>query len=281
VLSDDTPSCCSPFAQWPNRDFCRVRIAASPASWHDGGGGTGAVIRDSCGPADVDVVAGAASAPPARVVAVDDHDLARAALRTVIAQDARMQLVGEARNGREAVNLVRQLQPDLVLMDVRMPDMDGLQATRLVKQDCPMTCVLILTMMDDVDLLLETVKAGAAGFVLKSASEAELRTAMWDALNGDLPVDPRLAREALLRLANEQPFRQHPPTSTGVLSPREMEVLPLVARGLTNREIADELVITQHTVKIHVEHILAKLEVSDRTQAAVRAIELGYIKTDS
>ena len=156
-----------------------MRIAASPASWHDGGGGTGAVIRDSCGPADVDVVAGAASAPPARVVAVDDHDLARAALRTVIAQDARMQLVGEARNGREAVNLVRQLQPDLVLMDVRMPDMDGLQATRLVKQDCPMTCVLILTMMDDVDLLLETVKAGAAGFVLKSASEAELRTAIY------------------------------------------------------------------------------------------------------
>ena len=239
------------------------------------------VIRDRGGESGgVDGVGGAAPSRTARVVAVDDYDLARAALRTVIAEDPRLELVGEARNGREALNVVREVHPDLVLMDIRMPDMDGLQATRLVKEDSPMTCVLILTMVDDVSLLLETVKAGAAGFVLKSASEAELRTAMWDALNGDLPVDPRLARDALLRLAHEQQFRQRPPASAGLLSPREREVLPLLARGMTNREIADELVITQHTVKIHVEHILAKLEVSDRTQAAVRAIELGYITTD-
>ena len=160
-----------------------------------------------------------------------------------------------------------------------MPHMDGLSATRALKQTCPMTTVLILSMFDDVDLLLEAVKAGAAGYVLKASTEQEVVSALWEALDGNLPVDQGMAREVLRRLAQQQAPAPAAPSRTR-LSPREQEVLDRLARGLTNREIAEELIITSNTVKIHVEHILAKLGVSDRTQAAVRAIELGYVKPD-
>jgi DNA-binding NarL/FixJ family response regulator len=214
----------------------------------------------------------------ARVLLADDHDLTRAGLRLVLGQDAMIEIVGEARDGREAIDLARTLQPDLVLMDLRMPRLGGLEALRELKQSSPMTCVLILSMFEDVDLLLEAVRAGAAGYVLKGADEADLRAAIREALAGDLPVDQGLTREVLRRITAE-----HKPVvavQPDVLSPREHEVLRLLARGNTNREIAEALTITQHTVKIHVEHILAKLGVSDRTQAAVRAIELGYIPSE-
>jgi DNA-binding NarL/FixJ family response regulator len=213
-------------------------------------------------------------------VIADDHELTRAGLRSVLAQDPGLELVGEARNGREAVELAQSLQPDLVLMDVRMPDIDGLQATQMIKHASPTTTVLILSMFDDAEVLLEAVRAGAAGYVLKAMSEVALRAAVWDALAGNLPVDQYLAREVLLRLANEQPPSRPSTPRADPLSAREREVLALLARGYTNREIAEQLTITPHTVKVHVEHILSKLEVSDRTQAAVRAIELGYITAD-
>jgi PAS domain S-box-containing protein len=214
----------------------------------------------------------------ARVLVADDHAVMRAGLRAILAQDQRLQVVGEAQDGREAVALATRLQPDLVLMDVVMPDWDGLQATRALKQACPMTSVLMLSMFDDPDVLLDAVRAGAAGYVLKAASEADVRAAIWEALDGNFPVDQRMAREVLERLSHE--VERHPavpPPSGPQLSAREHEVLERVARGQTNREIADELIIASNTVKIHVEHILSKLGVSDRTQAAVRAIELGYI----
>ncbi len=165
-------------------------------------------------------------------------------------------------------------------MDLRMPGLDGLQATRAVKQSCPLTSVLILTMFEDAELLLEAVRAGAAGYLLKSASEEDMRAAIWGALDGNFPVDQRLAREVLRNLSQERAPTRLPPND-GRLSAREQEVLAELARGQTNREIAETLVITSNTVKIHVEHILAKLGVSDRTQAAVRAIELGYIGRSS
>jgi DNA-binding NarL/FixJ family response regulator len=215
----------------------------------------------------------------ARVLIVDDHDLTRAGLRSLLSDDANLTVVGEAADGYEAITLARTFQPDLVLMDVKMPQMDGLEVTRRLKQVSPMTSVLVLSMFEDAELLVEAVKAGAAGYVLKGASESALRTAIWEVLAGDLAVDQRMAREVLRRLARERP--QQPPTPPAdVLSAREQEVVNLLARGQTNREIAYELVITPNTVKIHVEHILAKLGVSDRTQAAVRAIELGYITAD-
>jgi DNA-binding NarL/FixJ family response regulator len=230
----------------------------------------------------VDAYASAAldSAPPrrARILVVDDHLLTRAGLRAVLADDPEFELVGEAINGDEGVAMSRALEPDLVLMDVRMPDMDGLQATRVLKQASPTTMVLILSMFEDAELLLEAVKAGAAGYVLKNASEEDLRAAMSDALAGNFPVDRHLVRDVLRRVAGEMP--RPPVAPPEVLSAREREVLELLARGCTNREIAEQLVITSSTVKVHVEHILAKLGVSDRTQAAVQAFELGYVTPD-
>ncbi len=213
-----------------------------------------------------------------RILVVDDHLLTRAGLRAVLADDPEFELVGEAINGGEGVTLSRTLQPDLVLMDVRMPDMDGLQATRILKQSSPATMVLILSMFEDPELLLEAVKAGAAGYVLKTASEEDLRAAMSDALAGNFPVDRHLVRDVLRRVAGQTPTPPVAPPE--LLSARERQVLELLARGCTNREIAEQLYITSSTVKVHVEHILAKLGVSDRTQAAVHAFELGYVTPD-
>jgi DNA-binding NarL/FixJ family response regulator len=220
----------------------------------------------------------------ARIVLVDDHELTRAGIRMVLGQDPSLEVVGEAGNGFDAIELVRTLQPDLVLLDLMMPQMDGLDTLRELKRISPMTSVLILSMFEDVDTLLEAVRAGAAGYVLKTGDESQLRNAVREALAGDLSVDQRLTREVLLRLATEH--RPAPPQPAAAAAPppdrlsaREREVLGLLARGYTNPEIARELFITPHTVKIHVEHILSKLGVSDRTQAAVRAIELGYVSS--
>jgi DNA-binding NarL/FixJ family response regulator len=163
-----------------------------------------------------------------------------------------------------------------------MPNGDGLEATRALKRDGLARSVLILSMVEDPDLLLDAVRAGAVGYVLKTADEAELRFAVRQALAGKLAVDPPMTREMTAQRGGEHPTpagsaSAAPPTNP--LSPREQQVLRLLARGKTNREIAAELTITQHTVKVHVEHILAKLQVSHRTQAAVRAMELGYLNS--
>jgi DNA-binding NarL/FixJ family response regulator len=217
-------------------------------------------------------------APPrhARIVIADDHVLTRAGLRAVLAEDPDLEVVGEASTGAGAVAMSRLLRPDLVLMDIRMPEMDGLQATRALKQTCPTTKVLVLSMFEDADILLDAVKAGAAGYVLKNASEADLRSAVYDALAGDIPIDRHLVRDVLLRVASEPPAPTPVAPARGVFSNRERDVLDLLARGCTNREIAEHLVISASTVKAHVEHILAKLGVRDRTQAAVQAFQLGY-----
>jgi DNA-binding NarL/FixJ family response regulator len=216
----------------------------------------------------------------ARILIADDDRLTRAGLRLVLGQEADIEVVGEARDGAEAVELARQLQPDLVLMDLRMPNLDGLEATRAVKVEGLARSVLILSMVEDPDLLLEAVRAGAVGYVLKTADEAELRFAVRQALAGELAVDPPMTREMTPRRGADRlaPAMSMSKAPANPLSPREQQVLRLLARGKTNREIAAELTITQHTVKVHVEHILAKLQVSHRTQAAVRAMELGYLR---
>jgi DNA-binding NarL/FixJ family response regulator len=217
----------------------------------------------------------------ARILIADDDRLTRAGLRLVLGQETDIEVVGEARDGGEAVELARKLQPDLVLMDLRMPHMDGLEATRAVKDAGLARNVLILSMVEDPDLLLEAVRAGAVGYVLKTADEAELRFAVRQALAGELAVDPPMTREMTPRRGGERvapAISMSTSVPANPLSPREQQVLRLLARGKTNREIAAELTITQHTVKVHVEHILAKLQVSHRTQAAVRAMELGYLR---
>jgi DNA-binding NarL/FixJ family response regulator len=214
-------------------------------------------------------------ARPARVLIADDHELARLGLRTMLAPEPDLQVVGEAATGREALELCRRLPADLVLMDLRMADLDGLTATRAIKQEYPGTSVLIVTVSEDPDYLLEALKVGAAGYVLKDASRQEVVAAVRQVLNGESPVDVKLATRLLKRLAGEAKGPAAAPAEE--LTPREREVLGLVAEGKTNAEIAQALFLSVGTVKIHVEHIIAKLGVSDRTQAAVRALELGLL----
>jgi DNA-binding NarL/FixJ family response regulator len=217
----------------------------------------------------------AGAAKPARLVIVDDHDLARAGLRSLLAGERGLEVVGEAADGREAVTLCRRSRPDLVLMDLRMRDMDGLAATRAIKQDCPDTIVLVVTMYENPDYLLEALKAGASGYLLKGATRRELVRAVRDALRGKSILQPELTSQLLRRLAGQS--QQDPGERSDPLTPREREVLQLVARGRTNREIGQEIGLSLSTVKTHLEHIIEKLGVSDRTQAAVRAAALGLL----
>ncbi len=215
----------------------------------------------------------------AQLVIADDHELVRAGLRKMLTGQRQLELVGEAANGREALALCRRLQPDLALIDVRMPDLDGLATCRAIKQECPATSVILVTIHENPEYLFEALKAGAAGYLLKDVTQRELISAVRQVLRGESILDRELMTHLLRRLARgtvsdaEQPLER--------LSPREQEVLQWLTHGQTNREIARTLTVSVSTVKNHVEHILAKLGVSDRTQAAVRAIELGLLPSTS
>jgi len=220
-----------------------------------------------------------------RIGIVDDHDLAREGLKDMLADEPDMKVVGEASNGREALNLCARCETDLVLMDVRMPEMDGLTATREIKQRYPGISVLMVTMHENPDYLLEALKAGAAGYVLKDAPQHEVISAIRQLRNGELPLDAQLAARLLRRIAveeegqnNETPVKSRPFDGTvKVLTQREIEVLEFMKLGWTNRQIAQKLFISPGTVKNHVEHIISKLGVSDRTQAVVYSLEVGLI----
>jgi DNA-binding NarL/FixJ family response regulator len=223
---------------------------------------------------------------PARIVIADDHVLIRDGIQAMLESEPDLEVVGEATNGREALELCRKLCPDLVLMDVRMPVMDGLEATRKIKRECPETIILMVTTYESSDYLFEAIKAGAAGYVLKNASKPQLSNAIRRTLGGESPLNQELAMEMLKRFAVEEeslaerPSKPEEPSGQRLdesLTDRELEVLGLLARGLTNQEIARRLVISPGTVKHHVRHIASKLGVSDRTHAAVRAVELGLL----
>src|SRR5919107_292995 len=224
-----------------------------------------------------------AQTEPMRIIITDDHALVRDGLRSMLDDEPGLEVVGEAANGQEALELCRSLKPDLVLMDVRMPEMDGLEATRAIKQELPSTSVLMVTMHENPDYLLEALNAGAAGYVLKGASGDRLVNAINRTLKGESPLNQELAAQLLRRLADKSGNQAQPPPQpqsrenqlAQELTPREYEVLGLLARGQSNPEIAETLTISRSTVKVHVERIIRKLEVSDRTQAAVRALELG------
>jgi DNA-binding NarL/FixJ family response regulator len=216
-----------------------------------------------------------------RIIIADDHELARLGLRTMLMPEPDLEVVGEASTGREAVELTRKLLPDLVLMDIRMPDVDGLAATRSIKEELPRISILILTLSEDPDYLLEALRVGAAGYVLKDASRREVVNAVRQVLSGESPLDPRLAAQLIRRLASQTQQKEQPAKRGDELTQRELDVLRLVAEGKTNAEIGQSLFVSVGTVKVHVERIIGKLGVSDRTQAAVRAIELGYLTPPS
>ena len=215
-----------------------------------------------------------------RLILADDHHLLRRGFKSLLGGEPDLEVVGEAATGIEAIEMCRLLEPDLILMDVRMPEMDGITATRRIKQDQPGVGVLVVTMHENPDYLLEALDAGAAGYVLKDAPADRLISAVHRTLNGESPLNQELATLLLRRLADEKQHKPDPTPHTDdkveTLTPRETEVLSLLTTGQTNQQIAYSLNISKGTAKVHVERIIRKLDVSDRTQAAVRAIELGF-----
>jgi DNA-binding NarL/FixJ family response regulator len=211
-----------------------------------------------------------------RVLVVDDDDLMRAGLRSVLASDETIDVVGEASNGRAAVTSVTALRPEVVLMDIRMPTLDGISATRELLDVLPETKVVVLTTFEDDEYVFGALAAGASGFLLKRTRPEELISAIHTIAAGDSLLSPSVTRTVIERAADRQPHdtRAHE-QRLGELTPREREVLALIARGLSNGEIATELVVEESTVKTHVGRILLKLHARDRVQAVIFAYESG------
>jgi DNA-binding NarL/FixJ family response regulator len=210
-----------------------------------------------------------------RVLLADDQGLVRAGFRMIIAAEPGIEVAGEAENGAQAVELARELGPDVVLMDVRMPEMDGIEATRRIVASADAPRVLVLTTFDLDEYVYEALRAGAGGFLLKDAPEERLLAGIRIVAEGGSLFAPSVTRRLIERFT--PPSAKAPP-ELGELTPRELEVLHLVARGLANAEIAKTLVVSEHTVKTHVARILMKLDLRDRTQAVIAAYECGLVR---
>jgi DNA-binding NarL/FixJ family response regulator len=223
---------------------------------------------------------GGAGVTAIRVLLVDDEPLLRMAFTMVLEAQADMVVVGEAGEGAGAVRLARELTPDVVLMDVRMPGMDGIEATAAIAVDCPQTRVLILTTFDLDEYAFAGLKAGASGFLLKNTQPDELLAAIRCVAAGDAVVAPRITRRLLDTFAHRLPAPGGDDARLQRLTSREREVLVEVARGLSNTEIAAALHLAEGTVKTHLSRILDKLEVRDRVQAVVYAYETGLVRAN-
>ncbi|MQA01687.1 MAG: response regulator [Streptosporangiales bacterium] len=210
-----------------------------------------------------------------RVLIADDDDLMRAGLVELLTADPETEIVGQAATGREAVEQVRRLAPDVVLMDVRMPELDGIQATRELSRAAPETKVLILTTFEQDDYIFGALRAGAAGFLLKRTRPEELVAAVRTVAAGDALLSPSVTRRVIDRMAQQPTPELAGRRKLDGLTPREREVLVHVARGLSNREIAAALAVEESTVRTHVKRILMKLELRDRVQAVIFAYENG------
>jgi DNA-binding NarL/FixJ family response regulator len=219
-----------------------------------------------------------------RILLVDDQELLRMGFRMVLEAQDGLEVVGEAGDGAEAVELTRQLDPDVVLMDVRMPRMDGVQATRALVDGGSRSRVIILTTFDLDEYAHAALRAGASGFLLKDAPTADLLSAIRAVASGDAVVAPSTTRRLLATIAHQLPAGESDDAALPVpssLTPREREVLIAVARGLSNAEIADEFVLSEATVKTHVGRILAKLALRDRVQIVIYAYDRGLVAPGS
>jgi len=212
-----------------------------------------------------------------RVILADDERLVRSGLRMIIEAEPDLSIVAEAADGSEAIDAARRVPADVVLMDVRMPNIDGLTATRRIVETAPRPRVIVLTTFDLDEYVFEALRAGASGYLLKDAPERELIAAIHVASDGGSILAAPLTRRLIERFAAiPDPGVLRPELER--LTPRETEVLQLIARGLSNAEIAAELVVTEHTAKTHVAHILDKLGLRDRVQAVILAYESGVIR---
>jgi DNA-binding NarL/FixJ family response regulator len=210
-----------------------------------------------------------------RVLIADDDDLMRAGLAELLAADAEIEIVGQAATGRQAIERTRQLRPDVVLMDVRMPDLDGIAATRELSRTTPGTKVLILTTFEQDDYIFGALRAGASGLLLKRTRPEELIAAVHTIAVGDSLLSPSVTRRVIDRMAQQPTPDLTNHAKLDRLTPRERDVLELIARGLSNREIAAALVVEESTIRTHVKRILMKLHLRDRVQAVILAYETG------
>jgi DNA-binding NarL/FixJ family response regulator len=210
-----------------------------------------------------------------RVLLVDDDDLMRAGLKAVLSTDESIQVVGEAGDGRAAIQEARAFGPDVVLMDIRMPDLDGIAATRELLSASPEAKVAILTTFEQDDYIFGALSAGASGFLLKRTTPEELIAAIHTLAAGDSLLSPSVTRRVIERMAGQPLADSSVRRRLDELTPRELQVLELIARGLSNSEIAAAFVIEESTVKTHVKRILMKLHLRDRVQAVILAYESG------
>ncbi len=213
-----------------------------------------------------------------RVLVADDDDLMRAGLCAVLSSDETINVVGEAADGREAITQTARLRPDVVLMDVRMPNLDGIRATREIVAAAPQARILILTTFEDDDYIFGALRAGASGFLLKRTRPEQLIAAIHTIASGESLLSPSVTRRVIDRMAREPQLGPAAGRALQRLTPRERDVLELLARGLSNGEIAATLVVEESTVKTHVKRILAKLGLRDRVQAAILAYETGLVR---
>jgi NarL family two-component system response regulator LiaR len=211
-----------------------------------------------------------------RVLIVDDHGLYRTGISTLLAAEDGVEVVAQASCGRVGVRLSRELRPDVVLMDLQMPDLDGVEATRLILAEQPAARVLVLTVVSDDDKVSAAISAGASGFLLKDVPVDQVAMAVRAAADGSAWLSPRAAEIVLGRMRETQPGSLADSSLLEQLSPRELDVLELLARGMENAQIADELEISPRTVKNHVSSILAKLHLTSRLQAAIYAVRRGF-----
>jgi len=214
-----------------------------------------------------------------KILIADDHAVVREGTRQILEQEADMDVVAEAADGEEAVRLAGSSKPDVAIIDIAMPKLDGIEATKQIKTLYPAIAVLILTAYDDDQFVFSLLEAGAAGYLLKSVRGSELIEAVRAVYVGESVLHPAIARKVLNRFVpvSGQPQRQKP---AEVVSEREMEILKLATRGLSNQDIANELRLSLRTVQAHLGHIFNKLQVGSRTEAVVRALKDGWITLD-
>ncbi len=212
---------------------------------------------------------------PISIIIVDDHEVVRSGVRSYLMTTSDFVVIGEAASGEEAIRLVTEHIPDVVLMDLIMPGMDGVETTRQIKKISPRTQIVVLTSFHDDDHIFPALKAGAISYILKDMKMEKLVEALHRAINGEVTLHPLVATRVLQNLRGEHNADE---SFYADLTERELDVLKLIANGMTNNQIAEKLVITENTVKGHVSNILSKLHVADRTQVAVYAWQKGIVK---
>ncbi|GHO72197.1 DNA-binding response regulator [Ktedonobacter sp. SOSP1-52] len=210
---------------------------------------------------------------PLRILLVDDHPLVRSGLRALLTSIPEMKVVGEASNGEEAIAQAAELQPDIILMDLNMPGINGIEATRRIVQTSPRIGILALTMLEDDASVFASMRAGARGYLLKGADQADVLRAISVVAHGEAIFSPSIAQRLMQYFANMQPIL--PQSAFPDLTEREREILGFIAQGKSNAEIAEELVLSSKTVSNHVSNIFSKLQVVDRAQAVLRARQAG------